>query len=177
MQTTKVADKPESVAKLPSYIFASVEPRALNSVVEQLRKEQGIKLIAPTSGRHNLVVQLNSNETANVYSFVNKVRSTKGVRGTRTLIPLEGHLTERKALANEAVAFVLLRVQEQPGKVLEQLKQTPIHSACVVPGEFDIVATVSGRDHNEVMERAARMAEIPGVEESETLFAYKPIWA
>lgn len=177
MQAARTSNKAEGIATLPSYVFASVEPRALNSVVEQLRREQGIRLIAPTSGRHNLVVQLNSNEAANVYPFVNKLRSTKGVRATRTLISLEGHLTERKALANEALALVLLRVQEQPGKVLEQLKQTPIHSAYVVPGEFDIVATVSGRDHNEVLERAARMAEIPGVEESETVFAYKPIWA
>jgi DNA-binding Lrp family transcriptional regulator len=60
--------------------------------------------------------------------------------------------------------------------VLEQLKQAPIHSAYVVPGEFDIIATVSGKDHNEVLERVAKMTEIPGVERSETMFAYKPIW-
>ena len=168
--------KPEALNVLPSYIIASVEPRALNGVVEELRKEQGIRLVTPTSGRLNLAVQLNSNELAKVYPFVNKLRSMKGVKSTRTLIPFEGHVTERKPVPNEALALALLSVQEQPGKVLEQLKQAPIHSAYVVPGEFDIIATVSGKDHNEVLERVAKMTEIPGVERSETMFAYKPIW-
>jgi DNA-binding Lrp family transcriptional regulator len=177
MQATTTTVRPESVKVLPSYIVASVEPRALNSVVEQIRKEKDIVLVAPTSGRLNLVVQFNSNETAKVYPLVNKLRSMKGVRSTNTLIPFEGHLTERKPMSNEAFAFVLLGVQEQAGKVLEQLKETPIHSAYVVPGEFDIIATLSGKDHNEVLERVAKMTEIPGVERSETMFAYKPIWA
>ena len=175
MQTN--TSKSESTTILPSYVIASVEPKALNSVVGQLRREQGVTLVAPTSGRHNLLVQLNSNETARVYQFVNKLRSMSGVRTTRTLSPFEGHVTERKPLPNEALGFALLNVREEPRKVLEQLKQAPIHSAYVVPGEFDIVATLSGRDHNEIMERVARMAEIPGVESAETLFAYKPIWA
>jgi DNA-binding Lrp family transcriptional regulator len=168
--------KPESVGTLPSYVIASVEPRTLSSVTEQLRKEQGVRLVAPTSGRHNLVVQFNSIDSAKVYQFVSRLHSMNGVRRTRTLIPFEGYLTERKAAPGEALAFTFLSVKEQPGKVLEQMKQAPIHSAYIVPGEFDIIATISGRDHNEVLERVARIAEIPGVEGSETVFAYKPIW-
>ncbi len=177
MQASTTEIKPESATALPSYVMAAVEPKALNSVVEQLRREQGIRLIAPTSGRHNLVIQLNSNETAKVYSFVNKLRSIKGVSRTRTLIAFEGYLSEKKLAPSEALALVCLNIQEQPGKVLESLRQTPIHGAYIVPGEFDIIATVSGRDHNEVLERVARIAETPGVDGSETVFAYKPIWA
>ena len=84
MQSTTAATRLGSVAGLPSYVMASVEPKALNSVVEQLRKEQGIRLIAPTTGRHNLIVQLNSNESGRVYAFANRLHSMKGVRRTRT---------------------------------------------------------------------------------------------
>jgi DNA-binding Lrp family transcriptional regulator len=177
MQATTAAVRPESATALPSYVMASVDPKALNSVVEQLRKEQGIGLIAPTTGRHNLIVQLNSNETAKVYAFANRLHSMKGVRRTRTLIAFEGYLSEKQLAPSEALALVCLNVQEQPGKLLESLRETPIRSAHIIPGEFDIIATVSGRDHNEVMERVARIAEMPGVDGSETVFAYKPIWA
>jgi DNA-binding Lrp family transcriptional regulator len=177
MQATTAAVRPGIATALPSYIMASVEPNALNSVVEQLKKEQGIRLIAPTTGRHNLIVQLNSNDNTKVYAFANRLHSMRGVRRTRTLIAFEGYLSEKQLAPSEALALVCLNVQEQPGKVLESLRQTPIHSAYVVPGEFDIIATVSGRDHNEVLERVARIAEIPGVDGGETVFAYKPIWA
>lgn len=166
-----------STAALPSYVMAAVEPKALNGVIEQLRREQGVRLVAPTSGRHNLVVQLSSNEPARVYSFVNKMRSMKGVSRTRTLIAFEGYLSGKQVGPNEALALVCLNIHEQPEKVLQSLRQTPIHGAHIVPGEFDIIATVSGRDHNEVLERIARIAETPGVNGSETVFAYKPIWA
>ncbi len=177
MQASRTETGPESTTALPSYVMAAVEPKALNSVVEQLGREQGIRLVAPTSGRHNLVVQLNSNEPAKVYSFVSKLRSMKGVGRTRTLIAFEGYLSGKRLAPSEALALVCLNIHEQPGKVLESLRQTPIHGAHIVPGEFDIIATVSGRDHNEVLERIARIAEIPGVDGSETVFTYKPIWA
>ncbi len=186
MQSQTTTAKPESTVAtpkvvfttpmLPSYVIASVQPAALSRVVEQLRKEQGIRFVAPTTGRHNLVVQLNSNEPTTVYAFVTKLHSIEGVRRTRTLIPFEGHSTERKPVANEALALAFLSVKEEPVRVLQSLKQMPILSAYVVPGEFDIVATVSGKDHNEVLERVARISEIPGVEGSETAFAYNPIW-
>jgi DNA-binding Lrp family transcriptional regulator len=176
MQATTAEARPGSLTALPSYVMASVDPKALNSVVGQLRKEEGIRFISQTSSRHNLFVQLNSNETAKAYAFANRLHSMKGVRRTRTLIAFEGYLSEKQLAPDEALALVCLNVQEQPGKVLESLMQTPIHSAHIVPGEFDIIATVSGRDHNEVLERVARIAEIPGVDGSETVFAYKPIW-
>lgn len=162
---------------LPSYVIASVEPKALKGLLEQLKAEQQIALVTQTSGRFNLAIQLKSIEPTKVYPFVSKLRSMKGVRRTRTLIPFEGHTTERKPVPNEALALALLNVQEQPGKVLEQLKQAPIHGAYIVPGEFDIVATLSGKDHNEVLERVTQITEMPGVERSETMFAYKPVWA
>ena len=177
MQATTTTDKPEAVKVHPSYVIASVEPKDLNAVVEQVRKEQGIAMVTPTTGRLNLVVQFNSAEPAKVYPFVNKLRSIKGVRRTRTLIPFEGHVSEKKPMPNEALALSLHSVKEQPGKELEMLKQAPINSAYVDPGEFDIITTISGKDHIEVLDRVARMSEIAGLDRSETMFAYKPVWA
>jgi hypothetical protein len=177
MQTTTSSSRLEATRTLPSYVTAFVEPNELNSVVEQLRGEPGIPLVAPTTGRHNLLVQLSPSETAKVYKFVDRLRAMDGVEATRLLSPFEGHLTEKKLLPNEDFALILLGVREEPRKVLEQLKQSPIHSACIILGESGIVVTLSGRNYREVMERVARMARIPGVETTETLFAYKPTWA
>ena len=177
MQASTTTVKPEAIKVLPSYVIASVEPKELNAVVEQVRKEAGIAIVTPTTGRLNLVVQFNSTEPTKVYPFVNKLRSIKGVRRTRTLIPFEGHVKERRPMPNEALALSLLSVKEQPGKVLEMLKQAPIYSAYVVPGEFDIITTIVGKDHMEVLDRVAKMSEIAGLDRSETMFAYKPVWA
>jgi nitrate reductase NapAB chaperone NapD len=177
METAKSTETPERTASLRSYIIATVEPSALNRVVEQTMEEPGVRLVTATSGRYNLVVQLNSTETSKIYAHVNRLRSMEGVRRTRTLIPFEGQPADRKPQATDALAFSFLRVKEKPSKVFEHVKQAPVYSAYVVPGEFDILATVSGKDHNEVMNRAAKVAEIPGVAECETVFAHGPIWS
>jgi DNA-binding Lrp family transcriptional regulator len=176
MQNQTNATSAEATAMLRSYIIATVEPSALSNVVEQVKKEQGIRLVTPTTGRYNLLVQLNAAETDNIYSHINKLRSIPGVRRTRALVPFEGRPAEKKPQNTETLAFSLLRVKDQPSKVFERVKQAPIHSAYVVPGEFDILATVSGRDHNEVLERVTRVAETPGVAECETMFAHGPTW-
>lgn len=175
MQAATTAKKPESLITLPTHIIAYVEPKVLNSTVQQLRKEENIRLIAPTSGKNNLFVLYNSNEPSKVYPFVSKLRAMQGVRRTSTLIPFEGYMAEKKPLGDEAFAFVFLNVREHR-RVFEHLKQARIHSAYVVPGEYDIIATLSGKDHNDVFEKVAKLAEIPGVETTETVFAYKPIW-
>ncbi len=84
MQTAVIASEPESAKVLPGYVIVSVEPEALSSVVEQLKREQGITLVAPTSGRYDLIVQLNSNKASRVSEFVNRLCSMRGVKTTKT---------------------------------------------------------------------------------------------
>jgi hypothetical protein len=84
MQKSVVTSSPEGAKVLPGYVIVSVEPEALSSVVEQLRREQGITLVAPASGRHDLIVQLNSSKASKVSEFVNKLRSMRVVRATKT---------------------------------------------------------------------------------------------
>lgn len=84
MQTTVTASERESAKILPGYIIVSVEPEALSSVVEQLKREQGITLVAPTTGRYDLIVQFNLNKAPRVSEFVNKLRLMRGVKMIKT---------------------------------------------------------------------------------------------
>ena len=57
------------------------------------------------------------------------------------------------------------------------MRQLPqIRDAFVVPGEFDIIATVYGKNQAEIVSQVQRIDELQGVMTSETLFAYKPVW-
>jgi DNA-binding Lrp family transcriptional regulator len=162
----------------PTTIIASVQPKMLNQVTEQLRRMQGITYYSPVTGRFDLAVELKAADQKQIYEMVNKIRSITGVTSTRTYSPFEGFANGKNIKATDSLALVLLQVNENAQKVLQSLEQQPqIRNASVVPGEFDILATVYGKNQDELLSQVSKIAEVQGVKSTETLLAYKPIWA
>ena len=162
----------------PTTIIASVQPRMLSQVTEQLRRTQGITYFSPVTGRFDLAIELKNADQRQVYELVNKIRSINGVTSTRTYTPFEGFVNGKNVQATDALALCLLQVNGNAQKVLQSLEQHPqIRNASVVPGEFDILATVYGKNSEELLSHVSKIAEVQGVESTETLLAYRPIWA
>jgi hypothetical protein len=113
-----------------------------------------------------------------VRDVVNKVRSLTGVTATRTITPFEGSATTKSVQATDSLALVLLQANGQAQKVLQSLRQNQhIRNAYAVQGEFDILATIYGKNTDEIFSAVTKIGEIEGVRTSETLLAYRPIWA
>lgn len=162
----------------PTTIFVSILPKMLGQVTEQLRSIQGINYFSPTIGRFDMAIELKATDSRRVYETINQIRSLNGVTATRTYNPVEGSATTKTVQAADSLALVLLQVNEQAQKVLQSLQQIEqVRNAFVVQGEFDILATVYGRDTNEILSTVNKIAEVQGVKTSETLLAYKPNWA
>ncbi len=162
----------------PTTIFATVQPKMLSQVTEQLRNIQGITYFSPVTGRFDIAIELKTAQPKQVYELVNKVRSISGITSTRTYTPFESYADGKNFQATDSLALVLVQVNEQAQKVLQSMKQlSQVRSASVVPGEFDILATVYGKNHDEILSQVSKIAEVQGVRTSETLFAYKPVWA
>lgn len=162
----------------PTTIFASVQPRMLSAVTEQLKHTQGITYFSPVTGRFDLAIELKNADQKQIYELVNKIRSFAGVTCTRTYSPFEGFVNGKNVQPTDALALVLLQVNENGQKVLQSLENhSQIRNASVVPGEFDILATVYGKNQDEVLSSVSKIAGMQGVTSSETLLAYRPIWA
>ena len=164
----------------PTTIIATVQPKMLKQVAEQLRNIQGITYSSPLTGRFDFAIELKAADPKQVYELVNKVRSISGITSTRTYTPFEGFANGKNVQATDSLALVLLQVNEQmqAQKVLQSLEQyTQIRNAYIVPGEFDILATVYGKNHEEILSQVSKIGDVQGVRTSETLLAYKPIWA
>jgi len=162
----------------PTTVVASVQPRMLNQVIEQLKRTEGITYFSPITGRFDLAVEFKAADQKQIYELVNKIRSINGVTSTRTYTPFEGFANGKNIQATDALALVLLQVNENAQKVLQSLEQhAQIRNASVVSGESDILATVYGKNQDEVLSSVSKIAEVQGVKSSETLLAYKPVWA
>jgi len=162
----------------PTTIVASVQPRMLSAVTEQLKRTQGITYFSPVTGRFDLAIELKNADQKQIYELVNKIRSFAGVTCTRTYSPYEGFVNGKNVQATDALALVLLHVNENAQKVLQSLEQhSQIRNASVVPGEFDILATVYGKNQDEILSSVSKIAGMQGVTSTETLLAYRPIWA
>src|SRR5438128_409933 len=164
--------------KLQTTVLATVEPQQLNSVLSQLQSLQGVTFYTPSTGRFDLVIWLNTIEQTKVYSLVNQIRAIEGIVSTRTLIPFQGFTNGGSFKQTSSVATVLLGVEGQVKNVVQALQQLPqVLSAYVMPGEFDIVATVYGSDYSQILTQLPKIAQIEGISTCETLFAFKPVWA
>jgi len=162
----------------PNYVFASVEPHMLDDVLNHLKTLSGSTWFSPVTGRFDLVVRLEWSDTQKLYNFVNKIRGIPGIMSTQTYIPIEGFINGKSIENGEPLGLVLLRVSEQVPKVLQALKRIPqIAEAFVTPGEFDIVATMKSGNYEDIITQVQKIADIKGIKTSETLFAYKPIYA
>jgi len=162
----------------PTTVFASVQPRMLNEVTEQLKKISGITYFSPVVGRFDLAIELKATEQQKVYELVNKIRSLNGVTATRTYTPTMSMSSPRAVQATDSLALVLVQVNEPSQKVLASLQQHQnVRNAFAVSGEFDIIASIYGKNQDEVLSQVSKIAELQGVKSSETLIAFKPIWA
>ncbi len=163
----------------PTTIIASVQPKMWSQVAHELSSMEGITYFSPLTGRFDLAIELKAAEPSQVYELVNKVRSINGITSTRTQTPFEGYTDGKNFQATDSLALCLVQVnQNQPASgVLQSMKQlSQVRNAFVVPGEFDIVATLYGRNHDEILSQVSKIADVQGVRTSETLFAYKPTW-
>ena len=162
----------------PTTILASIQPSMLSKVTKQLKTIQGITFYAPTAGRFDLAIELKAMSPAQVQEVVNKIRSLTGVTATRTYTPFAGSATAKTVQASDSLALVLLQVNEQAQKVLQSLKQNQhVRNAFAVQGEYDVLATVYGKNTDEIFSAVTKIGEVDGVRTSETLLAYRPIWA
>ena len=161
----------------PTTIIASVQPKMWNQVAEQLTHVHGITYFSPLTGRFDLAIELKAAEPSQVYELVNKVRSINGIISTRTVTPFEGFTDGKNFQATDSMALCLVQVNQSAQSVLQSMKQiSQIRNAYVTPGEFDIVATVYGKNNDEILTQVSKISELQGVRTSETLFAYKPSW-
>ena len=162
----------------PTTIFVSILPKMLGQVTERLRSIQGINYFSPVIGRFDMAIELKAADSRHVYEIINQIRSLNGVTATRTYNPVEGSATTKTVQAADSLALVLLQVNEQAQKVLQSLQQIQqVRNAFVVQGEFDILASVYGKNTEEILSTLSQISDVQGVKSSETLLAYKPIWA
>jgi DNA-binding Lrp family transcriptional regulator len=163
---------------LPTYIFASVKPQILDDATKYLKTLNGVTWFAPVTGRFDMVVQTNDSDNQHIYDLVNKIRAFQGVISTQTYTPIQGFTNGKKVENGEPLGLVLLGVKENLPKVIESLKQIPqVAEASVVPGDYDIIVTLKGRDYKEIISQVQKIAEVKSIRTSETLFAINPIWA
>jgi DNA-binding Lrp family transcriptional regulator len=162
----------------PTTVLVSVEPSALNTVTQQVTTIKGVAFLTQVTGRFDLVIQLNTNDVQQIYPLVNQIRAISGVLSTRTMVPVSGFSNGKNYVTGSPLAFLLLGVEGQTQNILHNLQSLPhILNATVVPGEFDVIATIYGKDYNEIYSQVLQIAQIQGISTSETLFAFKPVWA
>jgi hypothetical protein len=163
----------------PTYVFATVNPGRSTNVVEELKRNSQIDLIAPVTGRWDLVLRLKPNTPHNIYQTVKEIREISDIRTTDTHTGFDGMQPTKKLESQMALGFSLLNVQHNTvEKTIKQLSSIPgFVEASTVPGQFDIVALWQARTSEDIVKNSVeKVNHLESIFTSETLLAYSPFF-
>jgi nitrate reductase NapAB chaperone NapD len=161
----------------PTYVFATVNPGRSTQVVEELKRNSQIDIIAPVAGRYDLLLRLKPNTPHNIYQTIKEIRQINDIRMTDTHTGFDGIQPAKKLESQMALGVSLLTCEHASSeKVLKQLSNIPgFIEASTVPGQFDIVALWQARTAEDIMKTSIeRVTSLNGIFNSETLLAYTP---
>ncbi len=177
MQVEKT--KMQTNMNFPTYVFATVHPGRATKVVEELKRNSQIDLIAPVTGRYDLVLRLKPNTPHNVYQTVKEIREINDIRTTDTHTGFDGIQPTKKLESQMALGVSLLTCEHNTSEsIIKQLSSVPgFVEASTVPGQFDIVALWQARTSEDVLKNSVeRVTNLEGIFKSETLLAYSPFF-
>jgi hypothetical protein len=163
----------------PTYVFATVNPGRSTNVVEELKRNSQIDIIAPVTGRYDLVLRLKPNTPHNIYQTVKEIREISDIRTTDTHTGFDGMQPTKKLESQMALGFSLLNVQHiSVENTIKQLSNIPgFVEACTVPGQFDIVALWQARTSEDIVKNSfEKVTNLQGLFSSETLLAHVPFF-
>jgi nitrate reductase NapAB chaperone NapD len=163
----------------PTYVFATVNQGRRTNVVEELKRNSQIDIIAPVTGRYDLVLRLKPNTPHNIYQTVKEIREIKDVRTTDTHTGFDGIQPTKKLESQMALGVSVLTCEHNTSEqVIKQLSNIPgFVEASTVPGQFDIVALWQARTSEDIMKNSVeRITNLQGLFHSETLLAFAPVF-
>ncbi|HVH15419.1 MAG TPA: hypothetical protein VNA15_06845 [Candidatus Angelobacter sp.] len=163
----------------PTYVFATVNTGRATKVVEELKRNSQIDLIAPVSGRYDLVLRLKPNTPHNIYQTIKEIRNISDIRTTDTHTGFDGIQPTKKLESQMALGVSLLTCEHATSEnVIKQLSNIPgFVEAETVPGQFDIVALWQARNAEEILKTSfEKVSNLPGLVRSETLLAHIPFF-
>ncbi len=162
----------------PAYVFATVHPVQAKKVVEELKKNTNIDLIAPVTGRFDLALRLKQATPEHIYETVKAIRQIPGVQATITHFAFHGFQNGAALQSQMPLGISLFNVTSPVETVISQLKSFPgLVEAWTVPGQFDIVALWQAKTADEIVKNAfEKLPTVQGIAKSETLLAHAPLY-
>ena len=165
--------------EFPTYVFATVNSGRATKVVEELKRNSQIDLIAPVTGRYDLVLRLKPNTPHNIYQTIKEIRQINDISTTDTHTGFDGIQPMKKLESQMALGVSLLTTEHANSEnVIKQLSSIPgFVEASTVPGQFDIVALWQARNAEDILKTSfEKVSNLNGLFRSETLLAHIPFF-
>ena len=162
----------------PAYVFATVNPVHAKKVVEELRNNPQIDIVAPVTGRFDLALRIKPNLPEQIFQTVKSIRQLPGIQTTQTLLGFQGIQNGTTLQSHMPLGISLFNVSTNIDTFISQLKSFPgLVDAVPVPGQFDIVALWQAKTSDEIVKSAfEKFPTLQGIARSETLLAYTPFF-
>lgn len=163
---------------LPAYVFATVNPGQTKNVVEELKNNPNIDLVAPITGRFDLALRLKQNTPEQILQLVSQIRQVHGIQSTQTFFGFNGIQNSLSPKSQMPLGISLFNINSPVETFMNQLKNFPsLVEAYTVPGQFDVLALWQAKTTDEIVKSTfERFPTLTGMARSETLLAPTPLF-
>ncbi len=159
-----------------TYVFATVNPSQANKVVEELKRNSNIELVAPTTGRFDLVLRLKQAAPEQTFQWIESIRRIQGIQSTQSTFGMNGF--RNNVAHNQPIGISLFNITSPVESIINQLKTFPgLVEAWAVPGQFDILALWQAKTTDEIVNTSIqKLPTLQGISKTETLLATQPFF-
>lgn len=167
----------QEINRNPTFVLTTVHQGKLKQVMEQLKSIPEVEVVAPVSGRFDLVLRVNAEKEEHVYELAQKIKAMQGMRTTNTHAAFEGFSNGQNPVKNEAWAYTVLSINRPLPEVLRNLKNVSgICEAYGTIGDFDVIVSLTGNTYQDIFKCVIdEIGKVEGISTSETFFAYEPL--
>ncbi len=159
----------------PTYVFVSVSPSRMKRVIDELKQDSQIDLIAPVTGRFDLALRLKPSTSEEAYQQSKQIRAIEGVRTASVHMAHKGFQNDKKPDRHKALGITLLDFGgSPPDNTLKQLSNTRgvVEAFSVPETQFDIVALWQAKAPEEIMKISTeKLVNLPGLYKIETFLS------
>jgi DNA-binding Lrp family transcriptional regulator len=157
-------------------VLIKVDPKTTKDVLPEIRLLKDVKISCAVMGKFDGILYVEFPSPAILAQFItSNVREIKGVIDTQTLFVLKEEIANRELLERPFPFKAFLFAKTSAGAVDSLCRaianQPGVAFSSIITGEHDIVAFISVRDVERLLQTILSIKTIPGIGATETFVA------
>jgi hypothetical protein len=142
-----------------AYITIKTERGTTRKVFEALQNHDWVIGAWIVSGTNDVMAWTNARSQEETYTYANSIRTIPGVNYTHSHFVHGGYVNNMDEMKNPTGVWVWIRATDMNSALANIKKYPTVANWACMPGEYDYLAYMTGKNMNETLDNILNMSE------------------